>query len=164
MTFRRLQTTEGQTLRLGACGPRPVYCHGFARLPVFNHPVANTSAAVTPFEVLTFPLAPDATLPVFRIVPPLAQRLETLPYADRSRARRDRERRHFIPAARPGVRWLSGRRRGAAAFMPEPYPELESKLRPLADRLPSPRPELIAERLSVTAARSGHSDLSELSN
>src|SRR5262249_4562770 len=31
-------------------------------------------------------------------------------------------------------------RRGGVAFMPEPYPELESKLRPLADPPPPPRP------------------------
>src|SRR6516165_8100499 len=31
-------------------------------------------------------------------------------------------------------------RRGEVAFMPEPYPELERNLRPLADPLPPPRP------------------------
>src|SRR5262249_33432426 len=63
MTLRRLQTTGGQISQWPpVVRSRP--CYRFASLPVFHYRVANTFAPVIPFEVLTFLLAPDASLPV----------------------------------------------------------------------------------------------------
>jgi len=79
MTLRRLQTTGGQILQWPPV-VRSRHSHRYANLPLFNHPVASSSAIVTPFEFLTFPLAPHASLPVFRIVPPSAAHATLAPY------------------------------------------------------------------------------------